>query len=352
MFYIFHGDEEFVRSEEVSRLKQQIAEDGMGDLNISTLDGQKLELGELMNVCNTMPFLTNRRLIIVENMLQRYEGQKRRRKRSRSKSDEDDGEIDKLLDYLTRLPDTTRLLFVEDRTLKKSNPVLKQAKAIEDGYVREFSAPDGRNLSGWIAHRARAKGAEINRQAVQLLVTFVGDDLRLLDQELEKLAAYVQYQRPIDAQDVKALVSGAQEANIFAMVDSLGMRQGNRAMEQLQRLLDSGANELYLLTMIERQIRLILSAKDLSEQVGLSATEIRRKLRISHQFIVDKLLQQARRFELEELETLLRRVLDIDQAIKTGRIEPRLAIEMLALEVCARRSSKRRQRSSSRSRTR
>jgi DNA polymerase III subunit delta len=342
MFYILHGDEEFTRSEEVARLKAHVATAGLGDLNIAVLDGRQVALNELISACNTLPFLGDKRLIIVEGLLQRFEP----RERARGKASAGDAtstpareteSVEKLAAYLPHLPPSTRLVFVESRTLGRNNPILKLAQGDQESHVREFKAPGDDELPEWIRRRAEKKRASIAREAVALLATLIGPNLRLLDQELEKLAALANYARPITGQDVHALVSAGHEADIFALVDTLGVRNRERAMQQLQELLLSGANELYLLTMIARQIRLILAAKDLAQEKKLKPEEIRRELHISHGFIVDKLLRQGQQFSAEELEAIQGRVLETDQAIKTGRIEPRLALELLTLEICHRR---------------
>jgi DNA polymerase III subunit delta len=340
MFYVFHGDQEFLRAQDVARLKAQIVQDGMGELNITTLDGHTTSIAEIIHIANTVPFLTDRRLIIVENLLQRMEGRPRRG-RSRAKS-EDQGEeasgLDAapLVEYVGDLPPFTRLLFVEDRALKPSNPLLKQAEQLPNGYVRAFKAPAAGELPAWISRRAREKDATIERSAASLLASFVGDDLRALDMELEKLSAYVNGERAINAEDVRLLVSAAQETNIFDLVDLLGLRQGKPALDQLRALLAGGANELYLLAMISRQIRLIISVKELAQEEGLDPAAIRRECKISHQFIVDKLLRQAEQFHMDELEAIMRRLVEIDEAIKTGRISGGMALEMLTLEICTR----------------
>ncbi|MBN1401348.1 MAG: DNA polymerase III subunit delta [Anaerolineae bacterium] len=337
MFYILHGDEEFARAEEVAKLKAQIAEDGMGDLNITIFDGRTVTLTQLANACDTVPFLTQRRLVIVENLLQRLQSRGSPSGADRGASSAEE-EVQKLLDYLPTMPDTTRLVFVEDRRLPRSHPILKWAIKSDDGYVREFSALDGGGLQAWIRHRAHLKGVEVQREAVAKLATYVGDDLRLLDHELEKLAAYEGYDAAIDDQAVEALVSAAQEADIFALVDALGMRQQRQALEHLQRLIANGANALYLLAMIARQIRLLISAKDLAENEGLGPAEIGKKLSISHRFIINKIMRQSRQFEADELEALLRGLLEIDQGIKTGRVHEELALERLIVHMCQRRA--------------
>ena len=74
MFYVYHGEDEFSRSEEVAQRKQQVMAAGMGDLNITELDGRRLTFEELVNACQAVPFLAERRLVIVHDLLQRFDG--------------------------------------------------------------------------------------------------------------------------------------------------------------------------------------------------------------------------------------------------------------------------------------
>ena len=342
MFYVFHGEEEFTRSEEVTRLKQLVAETGLGDLNIAVLDGRRLQLGALMDACNALPFLGDRRLVIVEDFLARFEP-------SATSAERDLPH--KLVAYLSDLPATTRLVFVDNKTLSKRNPVLKGVGKIPDSYQRHFALPGSRDLHLWIETRVRVKGTTIAGPAASLLASMVGPNLRMLDAELEKLAAHAGYARPIADSDVRQLVSAAHESSIFALVDALGLRQRQAAMRELHALIEDGANELYLLAMIARQVRLILSVKDLAER-GMQPEELRRTLHISHRFILEKLSRQARQFSMEELEGLLERLLGIDHFIKTGRADGALAIEMLVLETCRRQPGGVRHQRSSRSRRR
>jgi DNA polymerase III subunit delta len=335
MLYILHGEEEFSRSEEIAKLKAHITSGGLGDLNLTILDGRKVSLGELINACSTLPFLSDKRMVIVENLLQRFEAREKGKSGETSTPTPNESEYAKqLAAYLPNLPPSTRLLLVENRTVGRSNPILKQAQQLgKEAYVREFGALRDEDLQEWIQKRAKSKGSNLAREASTLLAQSVGPNLRLLDQELEKLAAFTDYARPIRAEDVKALVSAAREADIFAFVDSLGLRDRERAMQQLQNLFASGENELYILTMVARQFRLILSAKDLQES-GVKVEEMGRELHIQHGFIIDKLLRQAQQFSLGELEAIQRRILETDQALKTGHIEGPLALELFVVDIC------------------
>ena len=142
------------------------------------------------------------------------------------------------------------------------------------------------------------------------------------------------------------------EHDIFALVDALGNRQTRKAMHHLQTALGTRANELYVLSMIARQVRLILAAKDLTEVQNKSPEQVGKELHIRHSFIVRKLLTQAQQFTSREIQGLQRHILQTDQAIKTGRIEAPLALEMLVLDICQRRREKETHQGRSRSRTR
>jgi len=325
MFYLLHGEDEFRRSEALAQMKEKMGDPAMADLNTVILDGCRVTLGELIHACDAVPFLADRRLVIVKGLLARLESE-----RSKMRGEETAFERG-LVDYLQRLPETTRLIFLEDESIGEDNPIHQLALAHERGYTKEFKPLQGKDLRHWIAQRVRKKGSQILPSAVEELAAFVGNDLRLLDQEIDKLMAYVDGARPINTEDVHLLVSYVQEASIFEMVDALGRRDGEMAIELLHELLDKDVAPPYLLYMITRQFRIMLQVKEL-ERRGVGRREISDELKL-RQFIVDKGLQQARNFSFKQLEAAYRKLLETDMALKTGRTEPVLALDMLIVEL-------------------
>ncbi len=347
MYYILHGDDEFLRAEQIAEFKRQVAEEGMGDLNVSVLDGRGLELTELINICNTVPFVATRRLVIVHNLLQREpardtdEGEESPRARRASI-------VSGLLEYLPHLPAFTRLVLVENRTLPSNHALLKHCRQSKECYLREFKRPNDGELPGWIERRAAQKDVRIAPDAASLLAQYVHprsksrqDEpqpvLRALDAELTKLAGYIGYVGTITAEDVRALVTRAHVDDVFSLVDALGMRQGRLAMRLLQEMLDGGENELALLSMIARQVRLILGAKANYDAGRRSGSEVARELHVPS-FVADKLLTQARNLSYAALERAHRLVVETEAGIKTGA-PPRLALELLVLQICARNAA-------------
>ena len=216
--------------------------------------------------------------------------------------------------------------------LHAANPVFKALPSDKKvAYVKEFSPPE--NLSHWVERRMKAKGGEIMPQAAQELARFVGGDLRQLDQELDKLWAHANFQRPVSVADVRNLVGATQTDSVFALVDAIGLRQRERAMRVLHELLEAGAAPAYLLSMIERQFRILLQVKDLQAR-GFTSSDMQKTLGIRHPFIIDKSLRQAQNFNMVALESIYGRLADVEQKIKTGEIEDLLALDLLVVELC------------------
>jgi DNA polymerase-3 subunit delta len=321
-FYVFHGEDEFTRSETLANLKRRLGPPAMVDLNTSVLEGRTITLADLRHTCDAIPFLAERRLVIVEGLLTLLsprKGQELSEARQRLLND--------LTTYLPQLPPTTRLVFVEKSTLPSSHPIVKLANREQRGYIRLFERPEAHALPGWIKKRVQKHGGQIETRAAHRLAAIVGADLRLLHQEIVKLVTYSNAERPITEDDVELLVPYSQDAVIFDLVDALGHRDGCTAAETLHRLLEEGEHPLGLLGMIVRQFRLLIQVKELKAR-GASSHEIARALKI-HPFPSSKLYRQATHFTPDQLEKIYRHLSETDVEIKTGRIDPELALDLL-----------------------
>lgn len=313
-FYILHGSDEFTRSEAVADLRRRMGE--LGELNTVHLDGRTVTLEELRRACETVPFLADRRLVLVTGLLTRLGRGKER------------GLLEGVLRLLQTLPETTRLVLIEDGSLPDDHPVLKYAAGREEGYVRQFEPPSPEAFPAWIQARARLHGGDMEREAAVHLAQVIGPgDLRLLDGEIAKLVTYAGPGRAVTPQDVAQLVPYVQQAVVFDLVDALGRREGRQAAILLHRLLDAGENPMGILAMVVRQFRLIILVKDLAGR-GENPASIAQTLGI-HPFVARKLHTQSANFTLAQLERIYRYLLDLDVAIKTGDMTPETALDLL-----------------------
>jgi DNA polymerase-3 subunit delta len=293
---------------------------GMADLNTTHLDGRRISFAELQHACDTIPFFADRRLIIVQGLLIHL--------RKSAPADQRKTWLQALVEYLPRMPETARLVFVEPETMPSRHPLRSLAARNEKlGYDREFHLPQGRELVQWVGRRVQERGGSITPGATAQLAAFISDNLRLMAQEIEKLLAYVDRARPITKEDIQLLVSDVREANIFDMVDALGQRDRQTASRLLHQRLDGGDHPLALQAMMARQIRILIQVKELRQE-GLDRTAIATQLGL-HPFVVRKALAQERNFSMTQLESIHRQLLDTDVAIKTGQTDPVLALDVL-----------------------
>jgi DNA polymerase-3 subunit delta len=336
VFYILHGEEEFGRSEELARLRAIMAEGdpAMAELNTSILDGNRLTLGELRHACDSIPFMTDRRLVVVHGLLSRLSPRGRGKGQAASGDEEpaaNQAFRDDLVAYLPTLPPTTRLVFVEDRELPPGHAILKVAKAEgkqDRAFVKLFQPPKDWELPNWIRQQVQSRQGDISGEAVQMLAALVGSDMRQLDQEIEKLLLYTDGQQ-VTSKEVRLLVSRSRETSIFDLVDNVGRRETDRALRLLHHLLDEGEPPLYLLAMLARQVRILIQVSELQAQ-GLTPDEMAGRLKL-HPFVVKKGIAQARGFDLPQLEAAHERLVETDWSIKRGDVEDVLALDMLVV---------------------
>ena len=329
MFYILYGRDDFSLHRALGKIKADLGDSEMLAVNTSTLDGPHLTLNELRNQCGTAPFLSSYRLVIVDGLLQCFEPSQGRSqpakgaRRYESKLKEWQG----MDSYIERMPKTTVLILV-DGNIKGPNPLLKKLSPLAE--VKRFPLLQGKNLRTWIEHRVIEEEGSITPQAVSLLVNFIGGDLWAMNNEIQKLVLYSQ-DHPIREDDVRQLVSYAQEANIFAMVDAAAEGRTGLAQMTLHRLYQDGVAPTHVLAMISRQFRLIALVKDL--EPGLSYQQIQDRLGLKSSYSLDKTLAQAKLYNLESIKQAYDKLLETDSAIKTGKYSDELALELLVAEL-------------------
>lgn len=325
MLYILFGANDFSLRERLEELKKDWDDDESLKINTTNFEASKVTLGELIDACNSLPFLGKSRLVIVEGLLNRFE--RRNAPAASPKTQIKDWQI--LVDYIPQLPPSTQLVFIDGK-IGKNNPLLK--KLVPCSRSQEFFLPKGAKLQQWIISRASRYGSSASPGAVKLLIELAGDNLWLLSNEVEKLSLYAG-SRSIEEGDVRLLTSSARETNVFALVDAIVERRTPSAMRLLHQLLTEGMAPPYLLFMITRQIRLMVQVKELGIQ-RVSITKIPEELGLSPYYPVDRLLKQTAGYSMSRLIHIYHRLLETDLDIKIGRWEGEMALDLLATELC------------------
>jgi len=348
MITLIHGPAELFRTEALARIRAGIADDpDLADLNTTRLDGRQTTLSEVRNACDTMPFLAQRRLVVVEGFLGRLAAPPRSRlpahdqvmpgesaltEASAPEADRAQGAA--LLAYFDQAPESSELVLVEEQVVGSGAVLRRLLELQRDGRARIITCdkPKKSDLPAWIRTRAKLHQVKLDVTAVTDLAEFVSDDLRQLDQELIKLADYAAGGKEVNSADVRRLVPATRTASVFELVDALGSGNMPAAGKLMQHVLDvDGEHPLRLLTMIGRQYRLLIQAKAL-QAAGVKPPDIAKTLNVAD-WTVPKLLAQAARHSFARLQRAMERVLAADEAIKTGQMGDREAMDLLLAEL-------------------
>ena len=347
MFILLHGNDEFSAREELARLR--VAADF--GYNSDTFSGAEVELGVLRATCETLPFLSERRLVVLEGLP----------KPKRGKGDKGDGEDDEasaatpapnatkpstkgkkakggalspkafaqaLADFIPQAPETTTLVALVEEPLDKEHPLVAAARRY--GKEQSFTTPRGAELERWLARRATAQGARLDAQAARLLASEIGENLRLLASEIDKLATYVGKGGDINSEVVRLLTPASRQMRIFDLTDALAQRDRKRALALLHELLAAGESPLGIVALTATQTRALLQVKSLAES-GMRPFQIAQTAGIAP-FAVEKHMGVARQLTFSQIENTHRMLLEIDTALKRSRLTPDLALDLLALE--------------------
>jgi DNA polymerase-3 subunit delta len=298
------------------------------------LDGAQTSIDELIGTASTVPFLSDKRLVIARGLLGSFERSRSAgRPAQANASSRTNTRLEAwkaLPDRLNDLPPTTELVFV-DGALSASNPILTRIKGQVD--VQTFRIPSGNDLRRWIQERAAHHGLTLEQGAVAALADTVGQYLRVLDMEIQKLAAYAAG-RTLRHSDVEDMVSYAKEASVFAAVDAVMEGRAGVAIRLVHQLLESGASATYVISMIARQLRLLILAKDLKAK-RVPAAEMPKRLGVSG-YPMQKTLEQEGRFSMQRLVEIHTRLLEADLALKSTGTDERMVLDLLVADLSIR----------------
>lgn len=302
--YLLFGEEDFLKKSYKNQLRQAIA--GDDTMNYNYFEGKGLDLNELVSLADTMPFFSEKRLIIVE----------------------DSGffktAADSLVDYLPTMPDTTCLVFVESE-VDKRNRLYKKVKDL--GYAAEMARQDYNQLTKWAGGILARNGRKITGRTMELFLGKAGDDMENIRMELEKLISYTMGREVITEEDVEEICTVHVTSKIFDMVAAIVNRQTRKAMDLYEDLLTLKEPPMRILFLIARQFNQLLQVKEMAAQ-GLDKGGIASKLKLQP-FIVGKLMTQARTFSREQILACVTLCVDMEELVKTGRMQDRLAVELL-----------------------
>ncbi|MBP3475391.1 MAG: DNA polymerase III subunit delta [Lachnospiraceae bacterium] len=306
--YLLYGEEAYLRSQYRDKLKTALLGDG-DSMNYHYFEGKDVAVGEVIDLAETMPFLAERRVIILENSNLLAHG----------------GE--QLAEYLASPAETAFFVFIEP-TVDKRSKLYKAVTA--KGRAIEFKAQDESVLKRWILGFLKKENKNITERDLNLFLEKTGTDMENIRKELEKLLCYCMDKDVISAQDIEAICTKQVNNQIFDMINALALKQQKKAMELYYDLLTLKEPPMRILYLITRQFNMLLQVKELKNK-GYDANTVGEKVGLAG-FIVRKYVAQAAKFKETDLRTALKDCVEAEEAVKTGRMNDVMSVELLIVK--------------------
>jgi DNA polymerase III subunit delta len=318
---LIHGGESYLVDRAAHDLLQPLRTGLTLEFNYEDLQADTLNADAMAEKAGTLPFIDALRVLVLRDwgLLA-------------GKRDKGSGP-ERAAAYLVGIPETTQLILVAHVLVAPGNAIYKAVAAMERdkrARIQRFEPPRRSDRAGWVRKLAEERGLTITPGAVRLLLDRSQPDLRLLDQEIAKLGLYGSPSTRIDEEAVRALVSDSREEEIFALTDALGSERPGEVAGVLQSLLDSGREPTWLLYTLVSHWRRLLQARAVRDRGGTVA-DLQAKL-TDHPFVVEKAFRQAAGYTAAELDRGFHDLLRIEEQIKLGELDARLAVEGFILE--------------------
>jgi len=316
--YFFSGEEEYLREKAISLIRERLIPEGMEDLNYQLSYASDSVIEMVMDLVETLPFLIEKRLVVLKEV-ERLSA----------------ADFKRICEYLNSPnPNTCFILVSTGKVNQKRGYYKKIAECLE--WV-DFWPLFENEIPEWIVKEMGRRGKSISGFAAQLLQAEVGNNLFNLSSEIDKLEIFVGARKIIGEEDIMSLVGRRRGDTVFDLLDAMDKKSTSLALEIVSHLFEEGKDPIQILTIICTRYRQFLMGRILMEK-GYSAPNILNKMQLNPYFNRN-FTRYLENLSLWYLSNVFRLLFKADIKIKTGKMPPRLVLELLILDLCGVHSS-------------
>lgn len=319
--FLFCGEDTYSSHQKLIFWKSEFIRKYGEESNIEVFEGDKMDIAQFDTNIETMPFLSDKRLIIIKNFI----------------AESEKAAQEKVAKALEKMPDFCIIVFHENGPAEKTSILYKKIKEL--GNIEEFNHLSPAEMTKWILSTAKKQFISMSNSTAGYLAIHCGSELWRVSNELEKLKVFAE-DKEVTTHMIDELVTPALSASIFKLTDSIAVKNAPDSLRTLETLIDCGEELTMVFFMIVRHFRILIQVQDMAQKKE-PQTSITKKLK-QHPFVIQKTLSQCRNFNAKKLEEIYQKLLKIDTAFKTGRIktygednsEYKLAIEKFIVDCC------------------
>lgn len=311
--YFFYGDEPYLLGQIPDRFKFSVLDENTFDFNLNIFYGGDTDISIIKDAVETLPVMTMCRLVILKNA-----------------QDLKESEWTEIESLFKNPVDSTVFVILADKVDKRK----KSIKLIfENAITSEFKKPYDNQVPQWINHLAQNHELKFSMDATHRLHRLVGNNLSELDNQIQKLKNFVGNKSVIDLKDVNDVVSNSKEESVFDFTRAIGQKDRVTALEQLVQLIDQGQNEVGIVSLLARHMRILLTIRSGLDQ-GLGGSKLASLAQVPAYF-VEGYCDQARVWSIKKIEDALVVLNETDKALKSSPVSSHIWLENMVLKSCS-----------------
>lgn len=321
--YLFYGEEEYLINECIGMLKNNYVDKSFEELNIATIEGREASFDKLMNACETLPFMSQKKIVLLNDVHIFFE------------REESTAGLD-IYKYLDTLGSHVCLILIDNLgELKKTSKLYKFYN--KKNLAVEFLKLRGKDLNFWIEDKLKKYNKKISQANINYLIqrsTYhsrnINSNLYYLENEIIKTISFSKADE-VTKEDIDFVLAKSLDSNIFDLLSAVNRGDVDSSLSIFNEIYLSNEPIQKILFMITRQIRLILTY-NIYKQRGYGERDIQEKLGVKP-YEFSKISSQSKGFKIAELENSLNRILEVDKKVKTTSSNDKIEMEILLVSL-------------------
>ena len=311
--YLFHGEEDFLIDEGIQLIVDKTLDEGSKGFNLDVVYGSKVDPKDVVGHASSFPMMGKKRVVVVKEF-------------EKLAGTETEKEV--VAAYINKPLESTILVLVSlepDFRKKPFTDLKKRAELVDCKPLYDNQVPV------WIADRIRLQGREATAEACRLIQAYVGNSLRSLQNELDKLYVFMGERKKISLEDIAAVVGATKGFTIFELQNAIGRKDPKDAIKILERMLEAGQSPQMIIVMLTRFFTQLWKLTDLRSQ-RKQDSEIAREIGVSPYF-VKQIVEFRSNFDIQQIEENFKSLLEADTVLKSTSRDPRLVLDLLVLSL-------------------
>lgn len=319
---IMFGEEELLLEEALEELINKVVKSKETDFDFEALDGNEIKIEQLVDYCNTFPFIAQKRIVLVKNF----------DKLVPTRFSKKNIEESPFTKYLNKPQDTTFLILISQYSelngiteeIKKNkgqlskkilslkypyNLLISKFEWIEFGKIYENQLPQ------WISIRVKQFGKTIDREAIEFLIATTNPNLRDINNEIEKVSILIQDRKNINIEDIKNVVGASRVYNIFELQKAIGKRNLKEAIIILKNMISTDKQQMLIMTMLVRYFIVLWKLFEANDK-KLNNYQLAAAIGVNYYFINDYKIA-LENYKKQEIDRAFIVLTETDQALKS-----------------------------------